>query len=354
MKKKLNVLLITDKLKLDEPSAYFMALENHMNRENINFFTAAFIIEGSEKLKHANLFTLLKNKPYKNLSVIKKIIIDNNINLVHSNSFSIVLLVTLLRLFHRFKFNIVYTEHNTKLIKTWTKKLYSWFINTFISKIICLCTSEKEYLKSIKIRENKIIVINNSIDLCKFTFSSKYFENTLPFNIGMLDDFYTEEELKFFIDIIENLKRNTHKDFMAYIGSYLPSKMYIRDYGLIKKHSDRVKILDNLEDSLDFLRQMDCMVLASNKNILPITLLETMATGSLVISLDLGAPSEVITNKINGILLPYDKYLFMDAIKRSMEFTRKHKNLIINARNLVEDNFSMESMIIATEKAYRI
>jgi len=118
------------------------------------------------------------------------------------------------------------------------------------------------------------------------------------------------------------------------------------------KINDKIIWINFSENVRDILNYSDIFVLTSEYEGLGLVLLEAMAAGTPIIASNKSAIPEVIKNNHNGLLIKQNNHL--DLI-RKIELIRNKKNIKkfnFNSKKFLEKKFSLNSMIIKTEKVY--
>lgn len=115
------------------------------------------------------------------------------------------------------------------------------------------------------------------------------------------------------------------------------------------KLKDKVKIIQGLEHGklIEKLQQSHLLLLPSVEEGIANVVLEAMAVGVPVITTDCGGMNEVVTDKINGYIIPVRSPLSIsdkvsDFINSDKEFKN---NITANARKTIQDNFSRSGQI---------
>jgi len=109
--------------------------------------------------------------------------------------------------------------------------------------------------------------------------------------------------------------------------------------------------MDNMHE---VLTQARIVCLPSYREGLPKVLLEAASCGRPVIATDVPGCREIVHNGENGVLVPpYKVESIADAIKDLVNNPEKRKNMGVNGRKLVENEFSEEIVVAKTLKLYK-
>jgi L-malate glycosyltransferase len=101
------------------------------------------------------------------------------------------------------------------------------------------------------------------------------------------------------------------------------------------------------------LSTLDVSVMPSWNEALSNVLLESMAACTPVVATDVGGTSEAMADGVNGVLVPPSNPPVMAAaISRLLAAPTQARQLARNARKTIEDRFSLDRMVQATESLY--
>ena len=115
-----NVLFITNILETGGAERYFVKCENQIRNNQINLFTAAKGGSFVQHLKNHENYTELTGNYLKNLFHMYCIVKREKINLIHANSFTMLLYCLILKcMFPRVK--LIYTKHNVTVIERYSR-----------------------------------------------------------------------------------------------------------------------------------------------------------------------------------------------------------------------------------------
>ncbi|MCA1321851.1 glycosyltransferase family 4 protein [Bacillus tianshenii] len=347
----MNVLVITDKLITGGAENYFCKLENEMRHPSISFHYAAAPGELLRNLKNLEGFTELKRDRHLfNFLQIRKIILEQEIDIVHANSLRMVLLATVLRRSIRRRFKIIYTKHNVTKLETNFPAWFAGILNRSVAKIITVSDFEKYELMKKGVRAENISTIHNGVDLKQFAFQKK--RSNGNFKIGILARISEEKNHSFFIDIANQCKGI--EDFQFFIAGDGPDQENVKSLITSLGLSEKVIMLGTVREPEKFLKEMDVLLLTSNREVFPMVILEAMAVGTPVISIDRGGIGEAIINGETGFLISdHISNLFLESIMELKRNEFKRLSMIYSARKKVEKSFSLQQMIKRTLGEYR-
>lgn len=136
---------------------------------------------------------------------------------------------------------------------------------------------------------------------------------SLDCHIGLLARASKEKNHELFIEIASLLRDYEHMKF--HIGGGGPELQRIQE--LIQQHglSEKIKIWGEVEDPEAFITKMDMLLLTSHREVFPMVVLEAMAVGTPMISIDVGGVKEAIADGDTGYLIPtYSPQAFAEKI----------------------------------------
>lgn len=144
-------------------------------------------------------------------------------------------------------------------------------------------------------------------------------------------------------------------DFKFYIAGDGPEKepimKEIEKYGL----QQSVKMLGNISEPHRFIGNMDVLLLLSFREVFPMVVIEAMATGTPIVSIDVGGINEAVIDGESGVLIhEYCESKFADALEKLHGNEEKVNDMREKAREKAERNFSLFKMIEETKDIYEL
>ena len=288
----------------------------------------------------------------------------------------------LYKIFHPIKkkqLKIIYTAHGfvfnepltifRQLFYRWSERISGWFKD----KIICVSEQDKITGLNHKIaNHNKFITIHNGIDLQELKFLEKDearkvldSRSICHWQIGTRGN--DNKRGLCWIGTIANLYSTKGIIYLIRAAKIITNKMpdlkfvVIGEGGLRPVLEQEIKKL-NLENNFfligsqpnasQFLKAFDIFCLPSIKEGFPYALLEAMAAGLPIITTPVGGVLEIVTNEINGFIVPKEKpreiARALEKILNSQELQKKFRQ-----NNLEKiKQFSLRKMTEETIKVY--
>ncbi|KZE64054.1 glycosyltransferase [Fictibacillus phosphorivorans] len=346
----MNVLLLTDKLTTGGAEIYFCNLENNLPEDEVTIYTAAGPGELFSHIKHKDRFLeLRRSNPLYNFWRVRKLILKEKINMIHANSLRAVLLLLFIRLTILQSFHCIYTKHNVTILERQAPPLMALLLNYFVTRVITVSNFERENLIDLGVHKHKIITIYNGVDLNQFRYQDK--KTGLVFKVGILARISEEKNHALFLDVANELKE--YKNIEFYVAGDGPSFHLVSEKIKELNLEDTVKLVGNIQNPERFINEMDVLLLTSKREVFPMVVLEAMAVGTPMISIDKGGIKEAIKNNETGILIPnHSIEAFSCKIKELKQDKALRLKLTQKARVKVIREFSLDQMVNLTYKEY--
>ncbi|SDJ26518.1 glycosyltransferase family 4 protein [Salimicrobium halophilum] len=347
----MNVLLLTDKLRFGGAEIYFCKLENHLEHPDIDFTFAASPGELEDRLKHQERFIRLQpGKHRQNIRVLEGVVRRRRIDVIHANSLRMVLYSLWMKRISRLPVRILYTKHNVTMLEKKRPALFSYLMNHHVDKIITVSRYEQNRLMDIGVKEELVKTIHNGVDLTQFDFVPK--TQTETFRVGILARISPEKNHELFVNIAYHLKDVPGMKF--YIAGDGPDadkiRRMIEGLGLW----DKVEMLGMVDDPQVFIQSMDLLLLTSLREVFPMVIIEALATGTPVLSIDRGGIKEAITEGETGILIgDHSVESFSEAILSMYDSDQQQREKVSReGRKKAEKEFSLDKMVHETIDEY--
>lgn len=317
----------------------------------------------------------IKNFPLFLLDVIRilislnKIVKKNNIDVIHShldnaNYFSIIIgLIRKIPVFPTIHTTTEFVIERKKIDpRYWLIKIFSYIIYRFCTKIIAVSDEVKEaILKEIKVNPRKIIVINNAVNIDKF--SQERNIDCLYHTLGIKDNELIVSSigrlekqkghiflLKAVADVLETCP-NT-KFFLVGSGK---EEERLKNFVVNNSLGESVHFLGNRSDIPELLSLTDIFVMPSIAEGLSIAMLEAMAAGKAIVSTDANGIRKLITHGVTGLLFPKgDIVQLKDTIINLLCDKNLRVKLGQNAKKYVSQYYNLEIFIKNIQNLYNL
>ena len=232
--------------------------------------------------------------------------------------------------------NVIAFEQNVyDTVKTRKMFFVDWCLQFLSTKIIAVSKAVKKSLVRHSIREARIDVIYNSVDLSIFkttSISSQIRkEYDIPANAFLFLYIGRLIHQKAVDILIKAFKEVDTKAYLLIVGQG-------EDRGILEQEvkrnglEKRVIFAGVRNDIPGLFLSSDCFVLPSRYEGLPLVLIEALAAGIAIIVSDFEAAQEVITHKENGLIVPRED---VEALAQAM--------IQISEDNTLRENLAMEA-----------
>jgi glycosyltransferase involved in cell wall biosynthesis len=347
-----NVLLLTDKLITGGAEMYFCKLENHLKNDNAMYYSAAATGELYNHLQNKHQFIPLSLKNHlANLYTLSIEVTQKDIHVIHANSLRMLLYSIALLKMTRRKIKLVYTKHNVTILERKMPSLFKKVVNQYVDQIIAVSDFEKKNLLMLGVRNDKIRTIYNGVDIAQFSFQKQQ-QPKETFNVGILARLSKEKNHELFLKIANELKDTPKVRF--FIAGEGPEREFVERMITDLDLNHKVKLLGNTSDPYPFICNMDLLLLTSLREVFPMVVLEAMASGTPIVSVDVGGVKEAVVNHETGILISHhSEKEFANKIRLLYDNEELRQQLGNNARQKVEQSFSLSNMIHSTLETYQ-
>lgn len=242
---------------------------------------------------------------------------------------------------------VFWVEHVT--IERWlTKNPLKVFYRLFsgLAAIIAISKVIKDQLVQMGVKEKRIQVIYNGVDLDLFKMKEIYWDHPERFIVGVVARLEREKGIEFLLQAIKIVKEFIPNVRAIIVGDGSERKKleWLGNQLGLKEKIQWVGYQENIEKWYHFF---DVLILPSVKReSFGITLVEAMASGIPVIASKIGGTSEIIDDNINGLLTkPGSSQDLADKIIYLYNHRAEARRMINKAREKVESMFSLERMV---------
>jgi len=202
-------------------------------------------------------------------------------------------------------FKVITTIHMISSLKLYR---FAWLLNIFSEIIITESRCEKDRLIKGGTKKDKIFVVPNSVDMDRFSS-----ENAVP----VLRNEYQIPDGHYCFGIVARLSpEKRHQDFIEaarIVHQKHPKTVFFivgngSEREIIRKNINRAEkyiiMTGARRDIPDVLKSLDCFVLCSDWESLPLSIREAMSMGLPVIVTNVGGVKEAVIHEITGFIVP--------------------------------------------------
>ncbi len=253
-------------------------------------------------------------KAYKTL---KKLIKEGGYDVVHCHSSKAGLIGRLAAESSNIK-NIIYTVHGWWGVTQYKglKKKFILFVERFMakrtSKLVFVCNKDKEYAKSNRIGEDtQYEVIVNQITVPKFTKGKLRAMLNLSDStkiVGNVARLSPQKNPMRFVEVAAQVLKNRNDTVFVWIGDgelMDQAIMHSRQLGI----ADNIKFVGFHQNGAELMADFNCLLMTSDDEGLPITVLEAIAQGIPVVSTDVGGIGELLESRLR--IIPLEHFVEM-------------------------------------------
>ncbi|MFQ3577844.1 MAG: glycosyltransferase, partial [Verrucomicrobiia bacterium] len=211
-----------------------------------------------------------------------------------------------------------------------------------------------------KIEPERLSVVYNGIDPCRFPYRTSPDASAkktfgLPhdaFVIGGVGRLHPQKNFPLFVDVARQaLQWKHHLRFVIAGDGPLKAGLQklIDDNGL----ADKVKLIGFVPDTSKLFPALDLLMMTSNYEGLPLTLLEAMSSGVLTLCSAVDGIQEIIVDKENGFLAaPRSPEAFLTGLRFILENPMALPPVREAARRTIQDRFTANVMTRSVESIY--
>ncbi len=256
---------------------------------------------------------------------------------------------------------IITHEHGKTL---WKRKYQIWF-ERFVNRFTDIRIAVSEDIRRLRIENEhtppqKIVTIPNGVDVGKFngSFSGEHIRNELRVNpkdfiIGTVGRLTPAKAYNVLIDAFEIVHKEIQNSILLFVGDG-ELKADLERYAVKKDMENHVRFLGARSDIPELLSVFDTFVLSSDREGLPVALLEAMAAGVPVIATAVGGIPEVINDGWNGYLVPPGSAdRLADKIMELLRNEEDRRYISKNAYMTIKENYTIEKTTQRIEKIYK-
>ncbi len=224
--------------------------------------------------------------------------------------------------------------------------LLDWFTGCFIQTAIIAVSEELKTALANKYPKKKLKVIENGVDLEALTPFYKSPEKKIklkgPYKIGLVGRLVQVKRVDLFIRTAKYL-RKYHPEILAHFHIYGdgPLRTELENLATMLKIEDIVHFEGHCDDIHQQIASLDVLLITSDHEGLPMTLLEAMALGTPVIAHSIGGITKACDNgkacllsKNNAVQLFAEKLLQLLSDPNIYSSKNKH------ALNYIKNNYS--------------
>ena len=304
------------------------------------------------------VFTLKKEETafakYSTFIELRKIIRENNIDVIHTHNTGPLLEAMIARLFSSSFPQIIHTDHTRA---RWPdKKRYMVFeriASKYVHSMIAVSDEAKEKLMLFEhIPENKIEIIDNGIPVENFRVGSSVASELkkelkidhFKYVIGLCVVLRKQKGIVHLLDALPGIIK-VCPDLVCVIGGSGPEKEELEKHASKLHLQDNIRFIGPRDDVGRVLSIFDVYILPSEWEGLPLSLLEAMAAQRCIVATAVGGVPKALENGGCGILVPPgNPTALSEAIICLLKSSEQRQHLAEEAYRCVSEKYSATVM----------
>ena len=279
---------------------------------------------------------------------LRRFILNNGIDIVHSHGKGAGLLVKILRLICRFK--LVHTYHGYHegeygKFKRYLYSAYERYAGQLADANICVSAEERNKILE-KTRLQSIFLVNNGVSVPEII-SNKVLGSEITFGHVTRYDYQKNSNRVIAISLLLTKAGIHHKIYVAGVGEGLAEfKELVGKYGV----TDYIDCLGGVDHMADFYADIDMYISTSRWEGLPLSVLEAMSYGVPCVLSSVIGHVELAEQAGSEFCLFDDNDVSSVAAVESV--ASNYSKCSFNVRELVKNKYSVENMVGNTIKVY--
>lgn len=298
---------------------------------------------------------------FRSIKTILRLIEEYQIDILHGHDYRADVFGLLVSMANR-KIRLITTAHGWIDIGI-KPRFYNWLdiqAMRYYDKVIAVCNETKTRLIKMGVNEEKIKVIYNSIDVEQWKpdekdRSSIKMELLIPDDstvIGIIGRLSKEKDLITLLNSAVKVIKEVPQARFLIVGEG-PEKENLIQYAKVLGIESSVIFAGHRGDVLDIYQTIDLLAITSQTEGLCNSILEAQAMAKPVIATNVGGNSEIIQDKLNGLLFPYQD---VEGIAQGMIDLLKNREISKQmgeaGRRVICEKFSFDMRLKKVEELY--
>ena len=253
---------------------------------------------------------------------------------------------------------IVHTEHSVEYLKNRRFRIALRLLSILCDRVIAIGNDGRRALASqVGIPARKLVVMRAGVNLSAFRISQSEARRVLGIPdsqpvVAIIARLFPEKNHKLLLAAFKEVARRISGARLLIAGEGV-EKQAIADEISRLGLAGSVDLMGVRRDVARILAASDLFVLSSDREGLPIAVLEAMAAGKPVVATAVGDLPAIVRDGETGFLVPAkDVARLAEAICSVLSQPELAAEMGLNARRFVEESYSVESMITRIEELY--
>ncbi len=252
----------------------------------------------------------------------------------------------------------VHTRHCLEPAKTGIKRMIYSYVNNYLSsKVIGVSNAVVQNLSADGIKKSKLNMIYNGISPVeiytpadKLSLREKYGFTPDDVVIGLVARLEPVKNPLLFAEAAKLTSKVCPQAAFILAGDGSLRKEVSQ---AVKPLGSRMLLTGFMDNVADAYNAMDIITLTSDSEALSISLIEGQSTGMAAISTDCGGPREIISDGVNGYIVPVgDARALADAMIKLIQNPSTREEFGLKGKMKAQTDFAIESMARKTEAIY--
>jgi glycosyltransferase involved in cell wall biosynthesis len=237
-----------------------------------------------------------------------------------------------------------HTWYDNDLTVTLYGKLDRLVLRAF-ARVVAVSDEVKQRLLKAGVRNEKIRMVRNGIDLRPFTGAAPSLRGEDPaLLVGLVGRLSWEKGVEFFLMAAARVLAQFPSAEFVVVGEGPDREKLERTIDELKIR-DSVRMLGRRDDMPAVYASLDIMVSSSRQEGLPMAILEGMASSLPLVASSVGEVPTVVADGVTGLLVPAEDVERLSAgIVKLLGDRAKREQFGAAARKLIEDEYSAERM----------
>ncbi len=369
--RRIRVLEMIDEASLGGGQMHVLLLAKHLNKNEFDVTIATepsgFLVEKAKEIAISTLpITISNSLRWETLLAVRRLLHQNNFDILHTHGGTAGFWGRVAGVLNGSPRVRIHTYHGLHYLSEAhsapnTFHLADRFALPFTTKVVCVCQSDlRKGLAANVVTEGKGVVIYNGIETDRFGSNGKRHElrsalgakedDIVVGNIGRL---HNQKGQSVLLDAFRIVVEH-HPDAHLWLIGEGELRDELEKLARELDIEGQVSLLGARTDIPELLSAMDIFVLSSLWEGQPIVLLEAMVSGKPVVATNVDGIPEIIENGKSGLLVePANVDVLASAIERLIVNSELRKQIAINGKNRITEEFTAQRMAERVAELYR-